>query len=76
MKCQHCHKREATVNWVGEGGMMNFIHGFYERWCEQCCLEAEVAYAEKHKNDLKNLRRKLHALQKKKVKAVSQKRKK
>jgi hypothetical protein len=48
----------------------------YERWCETCCLKAEIAYARKHKDDLKKLQRKLHALQKKKVKTVSQKRKK
>lgn len=59
MKCQNCKKRKATTKWVGEGSVMDLIHGMYENWCGQCCLEAQIEYAEKHKNDLKELREKL-----------------
>jgi protein-arginine kinase activator protein McsA len=75
MKCQHCHKREATVHWVGEGGVLDFVHGMYEEWCEICSLEAQLAHAKKHKNDLQILRKR-YALQKKKIKTASKKRQK
>ena len=41
---------------------MDFIHGGYQEWCEQCCLEAQIVYAEKHKNDLEGLKEKLKNL--------------
>ena len=62
MICQKCKKREATTKWVGEGGVVDFIHGMYQEWCGICCLEAQIAYAEKHKNDLKKLKEKLKKL--------------
>ncbi len=62
MKCENCHKRIATTKWVGEGSMMDFVHGGYEEWCEICCLRAQIVYAEKHKNDLRELKEKLKKL--------------
>lgn len=62
MKCQRCHERKATEVWVGEGSVMDFIHGGYERWCKKCCLEVQIAYAEKHRDDLKELKEKLKKL--------------
>ena len=41
---------------------MDLIHGMYENWCGQCCLEAQIEYAEKHKNNLKELKEKLKNL--------------
>jgi RNA polymerase subunit RPABC4/transcription elongation factor Spt4 len=42
--CQNCGKREATENWVGEGGMLALTHGMYSCWCKICCLEAQLKY--------------------------------
>ena len=54
--------RQSTTKWVGEGGVMGSVHGMYQEWCENCCLEAQIKYAEKHKNDLKKLKEKLKKL--------------
>ena len=35
MKCQSCHKNEATTHWVGEGSVMDFVHGGYGRKDQQ-----------------------------------------
>jgi len=59
--CQHCHKRKATDTWVGEGSMMDAIHGAFQYWCKLCVLKAQVAYAEKHVGDLARLRKELKA---------------
>jgi len=45
--CQNCHKREATVDWVGEGGVLDWTHGLYKKWCKVCVLEAQLKYARK-----------------------------
>lgn len=42
--CQNCGEREATVNWLGHGSSMDFIHGNYQRWCEVCALKAQIEY--------------------------------
>ena len=60
--CQNCHKRKATQNWVGTGDVLGFIHGSYERWCERCCVEAQLKFAKQHKNDIQKLERKLKNL--------------
>ena len=57
--CQHCHKRKATIQWVGTGGMMDALHGAFEMWCKRCVLVAQIAYAEEHKFDLENLKKEL-----------------
>jgi hypothetical protein len=57
--CQNCGKREATENWIGEGGALAFAHGWYKRWCKRCCLEMQIIYAELHKNDLEKLKKEL-----------------
>ena len=45
MKCQNCHKREGTVRWVGDTGVMGWIHGMSQWWCKQCCLKESLKYA-------------------------------
>lgn len=61
--CQKCHKRPATAFWTGDEGTIAFIHGFYQMWCEICCVEEQLKVArksaeripemEKHLADLK-----------------------
>lgn len=44
--CANCGKRPGTIQWVGEGGALALTHGWYAMWCEVCCLEAQIKYAE------------------------------
>jgi len=43
--CEECGKRPATQKWVGEAGALAYIHGFYQNWCDQCCVKAQLLYA-------------------------------
>ena len=43
--CDNCHKHEATVEWVGDGGILDHMHGFYKMWCERCTIKAQLKYA-------------------------------
>ena len=61
MKCQKCNKQEATQNWIGEGSMMDVVHGNYQRWCKGCCLKEQIAHKEKQ---LKKLPKELEKLKK------------
>lgn len=27
--------------WVGEGGILDYVHGSYENWCQKCVTEAQ-----------------------------------
>jgi protein-arginine kinase activator protein McsA len=55
MKCQHCNKREATINWVGGGSFLEYNHGFYERWCERCATKEQLKHAKKEMKRLPKL---------------------
>jgi len=57
--CQRCHKREGTVLWIGEGSMMDYIHGMSLLWCEQCCISQQLKYAKKRAKDIPKLEAKL-----------------
>lgn len=46
MKCQNCGKHEATIKWVGEGGILEMTHGMYQMWCKCCVLKAQLLHAE------------------------------
>lgn len=60
--CRNCRTREATQNWVGDGGFMAFAHGAYERWCERCCVEAQLASARERADAIPELETKLASL--------------
>jgi len=60
--CQNCGKREATTNWVGDGGVIEYVHGFYQRWCDYCATKATLAYARKQARRIPSLERKLAKL--------------
>ena len=62
MKCQKCNYRKATVKWVGEGSVLDFVHGAYQNWCEICCLEAQIEHAQKPHVSLRELKEKLKKL--------------
>lgn len=61
-ECANCHIRPGTVDWVGENGMAGYIHGWFEKWCERCVLEAQIAYAELRAASLPGLRERLEEL--------------
>jgi len=60
--CTNCKKRKATINWVGQGSMMDFIHGGYTRWCEYCSTKESLKYAKKQAKRIPILERKLEIL--------------
>jgi hypothetical protein len=43
--CEHCHVRPASIDWVGDGGVLDWAHGFSHRWCEHCAVEARLDFA-------------------------------
>src|SRR5271155_2198870 len=45
--CRHCGVREATQWYVADGGMMAFVHGCGQAWCESCIVAEQIAYCEK-----------------------------
>lgn len=45
--CANCEKHPASVQWVGEGGVLDFVHGHYSWWCSCCALRAQLAFARK-----------------------------
>ena len=47
MLCQNCNKRKATEKWIGEGSVMDYIHGNYQWWCKRCILEYQLKYAKR-----------------------------
>lgn len=62
MKCSNCQKHEATLNWIENGSVLDYTHGFFERWCECCVLKAQIKYAEKTIKSLKELKKKLKVI--------------
>ena len=49
--CQHCHKNPATLDWIGEGSLMDWNHGNYERWCSDCADSEQTKYWLKQTKD-------------------------
>lgn len=43
--CANCGKRPGTENWIASGGALAYVHGFVERWCRVCCVEAQLSHA-------------------------------
>lgn len=60
--CQHCGKRKATINWVGIGGVLDFVHGNYQRWCNYCATKEQLKHARKAAKRIPMLERKLAKL--------------
>jgi hypothetical protein len=58
-RCQHCGKHKATVNWVGQGGILEYAHGMYEMWCECCALKVQIKHMKKEIKSLARLEKKL-----------------
>ena|SRR3990167_10844110 len=63
--CTNCKKRKATLNWVGEGSIMDFVHGNFTRWCKVCAVRAELKHAKKQVRRIPSLEKKLNKLKNK-----------
>lgn len=60
--CQNCKQRPATENWTGGGGVMAFVHGIYQRWCEVCCVTAQLEHAQAQAAQVPELEARLQRL--------------
>ena len=60
--CQHCHKREASVQWVGDGGIIAMTHGMYENWCDFCATTEQLKHARRSAKHIPRLEKKLKKL--------------
>lgn len=58
-KCDNCGKKRKLTAWVGEGGMLDLVHGAYSMWCEECQWRAQLRYAEGLAKNIPSLKRKL-----------------
>lgn len=61
-QCANCGKRPGTISWVGEGGVLDYVHGMYQMWCELCTVEASIEYVVKQMERLPGLRKRLAEL--------------
>lgn len=60
--CANCGLHKGTIKWVGEGGGIALVHGFYEMWCECCVLKEQIKHAEERSAALPGLRKELERL--------------
>ncbi len=62
-KCQNCKKRQATVNWIESGSMVEWAHGGGEEWCEYCAVEFQLKNAKERAKAIPKLEKKLKELE-------------
>lgn len=63
--CTNCKSRRASVNWVGSGGgVLDYVHGNYTRWCEFCAVTTQVAHCRDAASRLPELEARLADLEK------------
>lgn len=60
--CANCHKRKATIKWIGDGGIMAMTHGWVAFWCEFCATKINLKYARKQAERIPKLEKKLKGL--------------
>lgn len=61
--CENCGERNATMEWVGEGGALAWSHGWSSNWCELCCVREQLAYAVKQAERIPELEEELERLE-------------
>lgn len=59
-QCQKCGLRDGTEVWTE--GMMAYVHGSYQMWCEQCCIVEQIRHCEEAVARLPELRLRLLAM--------------
>lgn len=60
--CVRCQKRPGTTIWIGEGGVMDYIHGGGVPYCQRCVVECQLEYARKLTATIPDLERQLAEL--------------
>jgi hypothetical protein len=61
-KCVNCKERPATLDWVGDGGVLAYTHGMSVRWCEVCATRAQLEHAQAAAQRIPELETKLRTL--------------
>ena len=60
--CKNCGTRPATTNWVGEGGILDDVHGMSQRWCDYCATRGQLVHCKKMARRIPILEKKLKSL--------------
>jgi hypothetical protein len=60
--CRNCNERAAIGKWVGNGSVMDLVHGNYTYWCEPCMLRAQIEHAREAAERLPELEARLAKL--------------
>lgn len=60
--CRNCEERPGLETWVGDGGVMSYVHGGGEPWCKKCCIEAQLKHAREMATKIPELEAELQAL--------------
>jgi hypothetical protein len=55
MKCANCNKHKGTEVYLGEGSIMDYVHGNYSMWCKCCVLKAQIKYCKEAMKRIKKL---------------------
>lgn len=61
--CQNCGQRPGTEKWVGNGGVMDLVHGMYSMRCKICVLKAQLEHAYKTAAGIPDLEKELSELE-------------
>lgn len=68
MTCQNCGKRPSTQNFATDATA--FAHGWVQRWCDICALEAQIKHAKERARKLPGMERKLARLKAREARKV------
>lgn len=60
--CAKCGKRPGTLDWVGEGGALAYVHGMSVRWCELCATTEQLKYARARATEIPLLEKRVRDL--------------
>lgn len=61
--CRNCHARPGTELWVGEGGVLAYVHGPGVYWCRVCVLKVQLKHARKRAAEIPAMERELADLE-------------
>lgn len=61
--CENCHEREGWSTWIGDGSVLDLVHGFGAWWCELCIVTAQLKYARERASEIPTLEARLAELQ-------------
>lgn len=50
------------MDWVGDGGVLAMTRGWASKWCEICCLEAQLKHAKERAEAIPTMEKRLAEL--------------